>query len=53
MNDKQMDENSSSLRRPKFETKGTNKNRIYCQICLLGCVAKHQATSKLEKFQIM
>ena len=44
-----MDENSGSLPRPKFETKGTNKNRIYCQICLVCCVAKHQATRKLEK----
>ena len=48
-----MDENSSSLPRPKCETNGTTKNRIYCRICLVGCVAKYQATSKLEKFQIM
>ena len=44
-----MDKNSVSLPRPKFETKGTNKDRIHCQICLVGCVAKHQARRKLEK----
>ena len=27
---------------------GTNKDRIYCQICLFGCVAKHHARSKLK-----
>ena len=46
---KQMDENCGSLLRPKFETKDANKNRIYHQICLVGCVAKHQPTRKLEK----
>ena len=46
---KQMDENWGSLLRPKFETKDANKNRIYHQICLVGCVAKHQPTRKLEK----
>ena len=43
-----MEENRGSLPRPKFETRGPNKNRI-CQICLVGCVAKHQATRKMEK----
>ena len=45
---KQLDANSVSLPRQKFETKGTTKDRIYCQICLVGCVAKHQAKCKLE-----
>ena len=43
-----MEENRGSLPRPKFETRGSNKNRI-CQIYLVGCVAKHQATRKMEK----
>ena len=43
-----MEENRGSLPRPTFETRGPNKNRI-CQICLVGCVAKHQATRKMEK----
>ena len=44
-----MDENSVYLPRPKFETEGTNKDRIHCQIWLAGCAAKHQARRKLEK----
>ena len=45
---KQMDENSVSLPRQKSETKGTDKDRIYFQICLVGCVAKHQVKRKLK-----
>ena len=44
-----MDGNSVSLPRQKFETKGTTKDRIYCQICLVVFVAKNQAKRKLEK----
>ena len=44
-----MDENSVSLPRPKFDIKGTNKDRIYCQIRLVGCLAKHEARRSLEK----
>ena len=43
-----MNENSVSLPRPKLETKDTNKDRIYCQICLVGCVAKHWARLMLK-----
>ena len=46
---KQLDANSVSLPRQKFETKGTTKDRIYCQICLVVFVAKNQAKRKLEK----
>ena len=59
---KQMDENSFSLPRPNFETtaankyivryaqvKQQNKDRTYCQISLVGGVAKRQARRKLEK----
>ena len=38
-----MDENTVSLPKPKFDIKGTNKDRIYCQVCLVDCVAKYQA----------
>ena len=44
-----MVENSVSLPKPKFWTMGTDKDRIYCQTCLVGCVAKYQIRPKLEK----
>ena len=28
---------------------GADKDRIYCQTCLVGCVAKYQIRPKLEK----
>ena len=33
----------------KCETKFGNKDRIYCHVCVVGCVAKYQARRKLEK----
>ena len=50
-----MDENSVSLLRSNFDIKGTKKDRIYCQICLIGWVAKHQARLDVvwKKIQVM
>ena len=33
----------------QIDEKSFSSARIYCQICLVGCEAKHQARSKLEK----
>ena len=37
MDDKITDENNLSSRKPKFGKKVAKKDRIYCQICLVGC----------------
>ena len=33
----------------QIDEKSLSSARIYCQICLVGCEAKHQARRKLEK----
>ena len=49
MDDKITDENNLSSRKPKFRKKVAKKDRIYCQICLVGFEAKHQARRWLQK----
>ena len=48
-----MDENSVSLPRPKFDIKGTNKDRIYCQIRLVGCLENMKLDLVWKKIQMM
>ena len=43
------DQITSSLPPPKFETKPSNRGRIFCQICFTGCLEKHKSRSKFEK----
>ena len=43
-----MDENCVFLSKTKFKSKVANKDRMYCQIYLVGCVAKHQARRELD-----
>ena len=38
-----------SLPTSKFETRNLGKDRLYCQICFVGCFKKHKGQSKFRK----
>ena len=40
---------NTSLPKPKFESRAIEKDRLYCQICVVDCLKKHKGRIKLEK----